>query len=133
MKRPKVLDSWAIMAFLGDEPAAEIMERIILSSQEGGSELIMSTVNLGEVWYNLARVSSDMRADEATQQIRRLGIIIVDVDWELTRRAAVYKARNRMAYADCFAAALAKQRKAELVTGDKEFKQVEDEIKILWL
>jgi len=29
--------------------------------------------------------------------------------------------------------ALAKIRKAELVTGDPEFKQVEDEIKIGWL
>ena len=36
-------------------------------------------------------------------------------------------------YADYFAAALAKLRKAELVTGDKEFKQVEGEVKILWI
>jgi len=33
-----------------------------------------------------------------------------------------------MSYADCFAAALAKDRKAELVTGDKEFRQVEGEV-----
>jgi predicted nucleic acid-binding protein len=38
-----------------------------------------------------------------------------------------------MSYADCFAAALAKSRKAELVTGDKEFKQVESEITVRWL
>jgi predicted nucleic acid-binding protein len=38
-----------------------------------------------------------------------------------------------MSYADCFAAALAKLRKAELVTGDEEFKQVEGEIKIRWI
>jgi predicted nucleic acid-binding protein len=38
-----------------------------------------------------------------------------------------------MSYADCFAAALAKLKKAELVTGDKEFRQVEGELKILWL
>jgi len=38
-----------------------------------------------------------------------------------------------MSYVDCFAAALAKARKAELVTGDKEFRQAEGEIKILWI
>lgn len=38
-----------------------------------------------------------------------------------------------MSYADCFAAALAKLRKAALVTGDKDFKQVEDEIKVHWV
>ena len=38
-----------------------------------------------------------------------------------------------MSFADCFAAALAQRSKAELVTGDSEFKQVEDDIRIDWL
>jgi len=38
-----------------------------------------------------------------------------------------------MSYADCFAATLAKERKSDLVTGDKEFKQVEGEVSIRWL
>ena len=36
-------------------------------------------------------------------------------------------------YADAFAAALAKQRKAEFITGDPDFKRLEKEIKIMWL
>ena len=40
---------------------------------------------------------------------------------------------KKMSYADCFAAALAKLRSAELITGDPEFKAVEGEIKIGWL
>jgi len=38
-----------------------------------------------------------------------------------------------MAYADCFAVALARLRKAELYTGDLEFKVVGKEIKVVWL
>jgi ribonuclease VapC len=38
-----------------------------------------------------------------------------------------------MSYADCFAVALGRQRKAELVTGDRDFRQVDGEVKILWL
>jgi predicted nucleic acid-binding protein len=38
-----------------------------------------------------------------------------------------------MSYADCYVAALAKTRKADLVTGDAEFKAVEDQIKIQWV
>jgi len=51
----------------------------------------------------------------------------------MTRQAAIYKATYRVAYADAFAAALAKERRAELVTGDPEFKPLEKEIKINWL
>jgi predicted nucleic acid-binding protein len=55
-------------------------------------------------------------------------------DLELIRQAAVFKATKKMSYADCFAAALAKTRGAELVTGDSEFKVVEAELKkIRWL
>jgi predicted nucleic acid-binding protein len=38
-----------------------------------------------------------------------------------------------MSYADCFAAALAKCKKADLVTGDKEFMPLDGEIKIYWI
>jgi predicted nucleic acid-binding protein len=38
-----------------------------------------------------------------------------------------------MSFADCFAAALAKQKKALLLTGDPEFKQVETQVTIDWL
>jgi ribonuclease VapC len=62
-----------------------------------------------------------------------LKIAFTDADWELTQLAAQFKAKGRIAYADCFAAAVAKKFKAELVTGDPEFKQVEGEVKILWV
>jgi predicted nucleic acid-binding protein len=52
---------------------------------------------------------------------------------ELTRQAAAFKARGGLSYADCFAAALAKERKLELLTGDPEFKTLEKDIKISWL
>ncbi|MBZ0169935.1 PilT-like protein [Candidatus Methylomirabilis lanthanidiphila] len=65
--------------------------------------------------------------------ITTLPIQIVPADLELARQAAAFKSGKKMSYADCFAAALAKLRKAELVTGDKEFRQVEGELKILWI
>jgi predicted nucleic acid-binding protein len=57
----------------------------------------------------------------------------VSDDLALTRQAAIYKAMHRMSYADCFAAALSKQKNAELLTGDPEFKAVEKDIRIHWL
>jgi predicted nucleic acid-binding protein len=52
---------------------------------------------------------------------------------DLVTQAAVYKATKKMSDADCIAASLAKLRKAELITGDDDFRQLEGEIKILWI
>jgi predicted nucleic acid-binding protein len=52
---------------------------------------------------------------------------------DLTYQAVKFKVRGRISLADCFAAALAHLEGAELVTGDLEFKQVEDEVKIEWI
>jgi hypothetical protein len=53
--------------------------------------------------------------------------------WKLTQEAARFKAHHKMSYADCYAAALAKSKKADLVTGDNEFKAIEDQVKIQWV
>lgn len=134
-RRPKtiVLDSWAVLAYLEDENPGKQVAEILVTAHEHGSSLLMTTINAGEVWYILAREVSETEAERAITDLKRLGIQFVDADWNLTRLAAGFKARHRMSYADCFAAALAKENRTDLVTGDKEFKQVESEIKIRWL
>jgi len=134
-RKPKayVLDSWAILSYFQGEPAAEKVEQIIGEAQEHDIPLLMSVVNVGEVWYIKARRSSPAAADTAIQELRQLGIELIEVDWTLAHQAGVFKAKYRMSFADCFAAALALLRKAHLATGDPEFKQVEQEVAIDWL
>jgi predicted nucleic acid-binding protein len=62
-----------------------------------------------------------------------LSVKIVSVDQELSELAGELKAVKKMSLADGFAAALAKREKAEIYTGDSEFKTVEREIKVVWL
>ncbi len=134
-RRPKaiVLDSWAVMAYLEDESSAQKVADLIGDAHEHGIPLLMSVVNAGEVWYILAREVTEAEADKALHDLRQLGIEFQDVDLKLARLAGGFKAKHRMSYANCFAAALAREHKAELVTGDKEFKQVEGDIRIRWL
>ncbi|MEI6232825.1 MAG: type II toxin-antitoxin system VapC family toxin [Planctomycetota bacterium] len=131
----KVLDSWAIMAFLRDEPAATEVEKLFVKSSEGKLVLLLCVLNWGEIFYSIARTDGIHAAEIATAQLKTLGIELVGVsdDLQLVREAARLKASKKMSYADCFAAALAKSRKAELVTGDPEFKEVERDVKIMWL
>jgi predicted nucleic acid-binding protein len=134
--KPKayILDSWSIMAFLEDEPAGEIVGNIIADAHDHGIPLMMTTVNAGEVWYILAREVSETAADQSIKDLLELGIQFHDADWKLANQAARFKAVKKMSFADCFAAALAVHHKGSaLVTGDKEFKQVEESVRVHWL
>jgi predicted nucleic acid-binding protein len=131
--RAIVLDSWAVMAYLEDEATAEKVADIIADAHEEKIPLLMTVVNAGEVWYILAREVSVAEADASVRQLSQLGIEFINADWDLAREAGGFKAKHKMSFADCFAAALAKQRKAHLVTGDQEFKQVEADVIINWL
>ena len=134
-RKPKaiVFDSWAIIAYLEGEPAAERIADHIADAHDDGIPLFISVVNAGEVWYIIARATSVNDADRTIHQLRQLGIEFVDADWTLAHEAGGYKSKHKMSFADCFAAALTKQRHAVLLTGDPEFKQVEKEITIEWL
>ena len=89
----------------------------------------------GEIYYKTVR---DVSQEAAEQQARAIATLPIDIvgagdDLTLARQAAIFKATHKMSYADCFAAALAKVRNCELLTGDPEFKEVEKEIKVVWL
>ena len=128
-----VLDSWAVIAYLEGEAAAEKVADHIADAHENEIPMFISVVNAGEVWYIIARETSVSDADRSITELRHLGIDFVDADWSLAHDAGVYKSKHKMSFADCFAAAVAKQNKALLLTGDPEFKQVEQEIAINWL
>ncbi|MBI5030688.1 MAG: type II toxin-antitoxin system VapC family toxin [Chloroflexi bacterium] len=135
MAKPKayVLDSWSMMAYLEDEPSGHQIADLIADAHENGIPLMMSVINVGEVWYIVAREVSEEEANNSIAEIQHLGIEFVDANWKLTGEAARFKSKHKMSYADCFAAALAKENKASLVTGDPEFKQVEDQVRVNWV
>jgi ribonuclease VapC len=130
---PIVLDAWSVIAYLEGEPAGERVAETIADAHENGGPLLMTVINAGEVWCLIARAASAAEADGAVSDLRQLGVELVDVDWDLSREAATLKSKHRMSFADCFAAALARERKATLLTGDPEFRQVQEQVRIQWL
>jgi predicted nucleic acid-binding protein len=128
-----ILDSWALIAFLEDEPSAVKIEQVLSDAIASYTRLLMTCINLGEVWYSIARAYTENTADAAIQRVLSMGIESIDVDWEISYQAAKFKAKHSIAYADCFAAALAYIEKTSLITGDPEFKQLEDQIFIQWV
>ncbi len=139
MPEPKysflVLDSFALLAFFGDEPGGTQVRELLTSAAAGECDLLMSMVNLGEVMYIVERHRGLAQAQKTLARIDELPIEIVDTDRGSALAAAHIKAHCSLSYADCFAAALAQSRGAALVTGDPEFREaaIGKELPILWL
>jgi ribonuclease VapC len=131
--RRYVFDSFALLAFLEDEPGAEIVVEAlqeIVAKRAGG---YLSVINWGEIYYSIMRELGQSEAESALSLISGLPLELVDADLELTRAAARLKGRYRIAYADCFAAALAKKLKAVVLTGDPEFALLKQEVEVKWI
>lgn len=133
MSSQKVLDSYAFITLLENELGADTVAALIKTARDLQKPLLMTVVNWGEIYYILKRESGEKVAQSVMEAMDTLPIDIVPVDKEITKAAAEFKASKKMSYADCFAAALAKLKKADLVTGDKEFKEVQGEVKVVWL
>src|SRR5713101_2299371 len=127
-----VLDASALMTFFEDRPGADKVEELIRLGVERKRQLLMSVVNWGEVYYSTWRAKGPGVARKVLEDIAQLPVEIVDADFDLTRRAAELRAEHKLPYTDCFAAALAADRKASLATSDKDFAHVEKKLDILW-
>jgi ribonuclease VapC len=129
----KVLDSFALIAYFRDEPGAEAVEQMLVTAGKKDVPLHMSEVNYAEVKYSILKKDGAGAWGEAAKILQGLPIEFHPATREQADTAADFKARFKLSLADAFAAALAKERKAEFVTGDPEFKALEKEIKIGWL
>ena len=128
-----VLDSFAMIAFFENEPGADQVAEILRNINAKKVKGFMSVVNWGEIYYNIMRENGIDEAEKVLNQFNKYSIQLVDADEELTYRAAKLKATYRVAYADCFAAALSSQLKAVIVTGDPEFEKLSHEVSIQWV
>lgn len=132
MKRT-VLDASALISFLEGGSGGATVEELVAESMAANTELLMSVVNWGEVYYSAWRTRGQDAARRTAAEISQLPIQVVDADFELTKSAAELRAKYKLPYADCFAAALCKIRRAKLATSDRDFVLVKSEIEIQFL
>ena len=133
MPAAPVLDSFALLAFLRGEAGDDKVAALLEKAGERDIPLHMTEVNYAEVKYIVLRKDGAARWAEVARNLPTLPIEFHPADRELADVAADLKSRFSLSLADAFAAALAKRLKAELVTGDPEFKVVEKEVRIQWL
>ncbi|MBK9332264.1 MAG: type II toxin-antitoxin system VapC family toxin [Ignavibacteria bacterium] len=128
-----IFDSSALISYLDGEPNAEKVADYLEEINDKELDAFLCVINLGEIYYHFLRTGGSNTGDVILSTIKTLPLIIVEANIDLTLSAGRIKAFNKMSYADCFAAALTENRKGILITSDKEFKQVEKNIKIEFL
>jgi ribonuclease VapC len=133
MPAAPVLDSFALLAFLRGEAGDAQVAALLEKAGARDTPLQMTEVNYAEVKYIVMRKDGADRWEQIARELPTLPIEFQPATRPLADLAADVKAGHRLSLADAFAVELAKQRKAELVTGDPEFRSVEREIKITWL
>ncbi len=128
-----VLDSDALIAYLGDEPGRERIEEILEEARADHCTLLLCMINFGEVLYMTERRRGLVMAQSVQGLIESLPIMIINASRNLILEAAHIKAQFPLSYADAFVAALAQREGATILTGDPEFQTVEDLVAIEWI
>jgi predicted nucleic acid-binding protein len=134
MPESKVVDAWALLAWLRNElPAASRVRDSLQQAEEGTLQLFMSWINAGEVYYMLARKHDARAADEFRTRLPSLPIRLVLPEEEDILAAAKLKSTYRISYADAFAVGLALKEKAAVITGDPEIQELRHILTVEWI
>jgi len=128
-----LLDSFALLAYLNDEAGCTRVQEILALAESRKCRVVMCLVNLGEVLYITERERGLAMAQGVLALTESLALELLDASRDLVLDAAHIKANHPLSYADAFATAAAVRENAVVVTGDPEFKSVEELIKIEWL
>ena len=131
-----VLDSFALIGYLENEPFAQEIEDLLHQAKKGLPHIYLHALHLGEVYYITLREQGKDVADLAYTRIKRFPIKFVEtINEELLLTAATLKANYPISYADSFAAALAKINNSSLLTGDPDFRNLEKNgiLKVSWI
>jgi predicted nucleic acid-binding protein len=124
--KTRVLDSWAILEWInGRRPAEARVAALLAEADSGKAQLLMSAINVGEVYYILRKQHSESLAESWRESSRTLPVTIEIPTEADIWSAALIKGQYPVSYADAFAAALAQKYNCRLVTGDPEFGTVE--------
>jgi ribonuclease VapC len=122
-----VFDSYALISYFRKEPGYTTIKEILLKIASNELDAYICSINVGEIYYMICRKVNPAAAEAALQVLKQLPIHIIDAGLALCLQAAAIKAKHSLSYADAFAAAITIDKRATLITGDKEFEALKKE------
>ena len=132
MENTFILDAWALIALLQqEEPAAGRVHTLLNRAQTDEQiQLLMSLINLGELFYIVSRLQGEDEARQTIADIRQLPLTLLQATEERIFAAAQLKASHRLSYTDAFAAAASLEFQGVLLTGDPELIALADHLPV---
>lgn len=129
-----VFDSFAVLTYFYEQDGTERIEQLLVSLKKQSSKKAwLSLINLGEVYYIIARNEGFSKADQAIVLLKKWPIEILVPGEKITLSAARIKASYALSYADAFVVASAIEKQAVILTGDPEFSQLKDLVQVEWI
>ena len=134
MKKKRLLDSFALLAYLNQEDGFDKVRRLLADAQKSSLPVLMNEMNVGETYYIIHRKRGHEQAEYFLGPILTgLPISVISNDFNAVISAAKIKAQHAISFADCFAVATAQRENAVILTSDPEFKNVAKLVEIDWL
>jgi predicted nucleic acid-binding protein len=128
-----VLDSSALLAYVDEGVKGEKIAHLLKNALRGDGDVLMSAVNYGEAYGVMLRERGSERAMATLSLVGQVPIRVLDATPQRALRAAETKTKYKLYYADSFAAALAMEFNAKLVTSDSDFRRLGHNFPISWL
>lgn len=128
-----LLDSFALLAYLNDEPGGARVQEVLALGQSHRGRIVMSLINLGEALYITERTRGLPAAQTVQALVESLPLELLEASRDLILDAAHIKSHHALSYADALAVASAIREGAIILTGDPEYKTVEELVQVEWL
>ena len=123
-----------MIGFFEDQPGiARKVQDVFELALQNDTPVLMAAVTWGEVFYVEWRYRGEDNAYRAQARTHQLPLAIIAVDQQRATRAGAIKQKHGLGYADSFAAELAIERSAWLVTADREFEKMGKQLFTLML
>lgn len=133
MKRSYLFDSHSLLTLFQQQDGHEKVVALLHRVRKDRLAKFISVINLGEIIYTVKRRFGNGYKLAAIAKIQQLNFDVLPASSELILAAAELKGERALSFADCIAAITAKNQGAAVVTGDPEFKEVEDLVEIHWI
>jgi ribonuclease VapC len=128
-----VLDSFALLVYLNDEPGKRRVEEILSLAEKRECRVVLCLINLGEVLYLTERRRGLTKAQQVQALVESLPLELLEATRDLVLDAAHIKAQHALSYADAFVVAVSLRERGVVLTGDPEFQDVESLVQLEWL